>query len=756
MRKRIVIAGTSREGLELVPLLEANPEVEVCALVAETPAEAIEALREIDPAAAERLAPLATADLGAVLAQPGLVAVVDAEAPPALRERLAAVRSVPVLPPTLARMLYAFGPADAMSKPDLLQALRDTLDAYDLTQDRRALLRLVLQIAVTATGADRGSLMLWDPHERALRVEVALGIEEEVIPKIRVQAGEGIAGRAFAAERSILLYGKADRSRFDIVRERDDVESAISAPLVHGGRVVGVLNLSHARNQNQFGAADLAFVDELARLDARIIARAQEYHGLVRESQTLRAETEVRRQLARSEPLARRLAVICSGLAAPLRGGVCQLHLREPESDALVLQAASTPLDPLALRERLRIGEGLVGRAAARQRAVWLGGGPDDTSLCFAALPLLAGDDVIGVLSVQGERTPGGASEWDAERLRAGADALADEIAGALHALRLERDSRRVARLAEGVAGLAACADEGELAAQVTERAVSLLEAQDAVLRLREEPSGRFRIAAWSGIGEWRKAGLAELERKLATEAMRARRLVRIADLGADPAWSQSAVGVGTAMVAPLLRDGRAFGCLSVLGKVPEDPLLGERFGASEEQLLAQLAQHATVALAGLARPERINVDPVTGLLTQRPFLMRLDAELARSRTRGHALALVLVRAEGLEALRGPAHGDVAEAAALVIAASLRGAVREFDVVARLEPGLFAVLVPEPQDPVPTLLAALYRSMRDALDAQGDPSRGIEARLGYAVFPEDGGDSDALVRCARERRVEAL
>jgi signal transduction protein with GAF and PtsI domain len=113
-----------------------------------------------------------------------------------------------------------------MSKPDLLRALRESLDSYDLTHDRRGLLRLVLQIAVTATGADRGSLMLWDERERVLRVEVAIGIEDEVIPKIRVQPGEGIAGRAFAAERSILLHGKADRTRFDIVRERDDVESA--------------------------------------------------------------------------------------------------------------------------------------------------------------------------------------------------------------------------------------------------------------------------------------------------------------------------------------------------------------------------------------------------------------------------------------------------------------------------------------------------------------------------------------------------
>ena len=756
MRKRIVIAGTSREGLELLPPLESNPTVEVCALVAEDPAAARAELERLVPAIAERLASRVTADIDAALAIPGVVAVVDADASARVRAKLARVRGIQVLPPPLARMLYAFGPADAMSKPDLLRALRESLDSYDLSHDRSGLLRLVLQIAVTATGADRGSLMLWDARERVLRVEVAIGIEDEVIPKIRVQPGEGIAGRAFAAERSILLHGKADRTRFDIVRERDDVESAISAPLAHGGRAIGVLNLSHARHQNQFGASELAFVDELARLDARIIARAEEFHGLVRESQTLRAETDVRRVLARDEPLARRLAAVCAGLANRLQGGVCQLYLRESESETLLLQAASTPLDPLAVREHLHFGQGLPGRAAVLRRAVVLGGGDGDGGLCYAALPLLAGDEVVGVLAAQGERSSGGV-ELDLERLHAAAEALADELAGALRSARNERDSRRAARLGEVVAALGTCPNEQDAADQITASAVSLLEAQDAVLRLRDGASGRFRIASWSGVGEWRKAALAELERKLATEAMQERRLVRVADLAADPAWSEHAVGVSTAMIAPLLRDGRAIGCLSVLGKVPDDPLLGERFGPSEERILTTFAQHAQVALAGLARTERGDAaDPVTGLMAQPALRGRLEAELARSRARGHSLVLALLRADGLDALRDPAHGDAADRVALALAQALRATLRDFDVVARPEPNAFAMLVPEPDGEVPALLVALYRAARDALDKHGDAARALDLGLGYAVFPQDGADADELERVARERRVEAL
>src|SRR5690606_18084637 len=219
----------------------------------------------------------------------------------------------------------------------------------------------------------------------------------------RVRAGEGIAGRAFAAERAVLLHGKADHTRWQIVRERDAVESAISAPLVHQGRVLGVLSRSHARHQNQFTEEDLGFVEELARLDARIIARAEELHGLLRESASLRVESQLRRVLSRAEPLPARLAAACALLADGLRGGVARLWLAEPGEagpDAsglpgLVLQASSTRIDPPGGRERLAPGQGPPGRAAAERRALRLAGRPPGAHLCRAALPRLAADDEL-------------------------------------------------------------------------------------------------------------------------------------------------------------------------------------------------------------------------------------------------------------------------------------------------------------------------------------------------------------------------
>jgi GAF domain-containing protein len=757
LRKRLVIAGHSREGLELAPLLEANPAVEVCAIVAEDPAAARAVLESIDPASAQRLARRITADVERALAVPGLAAVIDADAPPALRERLVAARGVPVTSPALARMLYAFGPADAFSKPDLLAALREIMDSADLTRDRRSVLDLVLQVAVTATGADRGSLMLWDAHERVLRVAVALGIEEELIAKIQVRAGEGIAGRAFAAERAVLLHGKADHNRWQIVRERDDVESAISAPLVHQGRVLGVLNLSHARHQHQFTEEDLGFVEELARLDARIIARAEELHGILRESASLRVESQLRRVLSRAEPLPARLAAACAVLADGLRGGVARLWLAEPSDAAvpgagapgLALQASSTRVDALGGRERLAPGQGLPGRAAAERRALWLAGRPPDTDSCSAALPLLApGGELLGALEVSGAGDLAGELP---DRLAAAAVGLAEELAAQLRTARLERDARRNERLGAAAAALAGCEDARALWDLAASSALNLLEAQDAVLRLRDPESGRFRIAAWSGIGQWRRAPLAELERRLATEAMRTRKLVRVADLSSDPTFAEHAVGVGTAMIVPLLRDGQPAGSLSVLGKVPEEPLLGDRFAAGDEAVLERLAQHVQVALAAFREPERPDLDATTGLPTARPLRERLEEELARSRFRGHRLALLELRAVGLAPEARPAAG--AERIAGALARALRGALRPFDVLARTAPECFVVLVPEPEQEPPALLAELCRRAREVLAGHGAP---VQLQVGHAVFPDDAVDAEGLEARAAEGRLQGL
>ena len=87
---------------------------------------------------------------------------------------------------------------------------------------------------------------------------------------------------------------------------KGSASTAISAPLIHGERVLGVLNLSHSLRRGAFSEEDRDFVARLAAIDAKIITRAEEYHRLLRDSARLQGtdnERQNRKRLRADQPL---------------------------------------------------------------------------------------------------------------------------------------------------------------------------------------------------------------------------------------------------------------------------------------------------------------------------------------------------------------------------------------------------------------------------------------------------------------------
>lgn len=761
MRKRLAIAGHSVEGLSLIPLLEANPEVEICAILTDAPQTARDALEELEPRIADAYASRITTDREAVLRAPNLVAVIDADTPSSLRDVLieAPDLGVQVTTPLIAKLLFAFGPVDAARKPDLLQALGEILESYNLTIDRRGLLNRILQIAVGATGADRGSLMLWDPQRGRLCVEVAIGIEKELLPKIRIRPGEGIAGRAFEDRRALLITGKADHERYRITRERSDVESAISAPLVHGDRVLGVLNLAHGRRHGAFNQEDLEFVERLARIDARILTRAEEYHALQRDSVRLRAQGRVREILGSADPLPKRLSTVCGYIASELEGGICHVYLRDPELGQLDLRGSSIPLDPLSPPLRIPDGEGIHGWVTRERKPVVMSSRVDRASACVAILPLVAGEELLGVISFEGTRT-GDPEDSLRERISVTADALGRELADALRALRIERDATKTAAINEVVARMAQAADTPDLHRTITSAAAMILESEHAVLRIQDPASGRFQIRSYFGSADVDSQGaLFDLEKDLSIAAIQHGAPLRVVDLDHHPVYRRHGASLDSAIAAPLRRDGRTTGTLSVLGKVSRDFLGGERFTRQDEVLLARLVEQAQRAIERVQEREwarhHQRFDDLTGLPNAAQLAQRIDEEIARAASRGEEVALIHLRLDGLAPILAEQEQTEGNRLVVSIAQDLRAAVREFDVVARTAPDTFEILVPEPEGEITSLIGTLARRANEAIRRESPPEtpRRLPLEIGYSVYPREVKTARALIETARTPRV---
>lgn len=757
MRRRIAIYGATEETLRLLPLLLANPKLEIAGVHDPDPVGLRERLAAMPSEISKALGAQVDTAAEEIADDPALFAVIDATGGFARAFPAAAERGVQVVTPLVARLLWCYGAGDR--KAELLQALHEVVESYNLTVEPDQLFRRMLEIALGVTGAEGGSLMLLDATARELRVRVAVGIEPELWSKIRVPIGDGIAGRVAEDARPLHLPGKADRQSFRIVHERLDVESALCVPLLHEGHTLGVLNLHHRTRSDAFTDADLVFAEQLARLDAQIIARAQEHESMRSDAARYSAVRQVRAVLAGRAPLPERLSRLCRIVSERSGSGIANLYLHDPDEGDLHLAASS--LDDSAFGEEVRIafGQGIDGAVARTRKAAFLRTGDD---LAYAALPLVAGEELAGVLTVQaGEGAPAGPESNEA--LVDIAAVAAEEIADLR---REERVHDRAAKLGDvNAAGIRimSLTDPAEVLRQGVASAAMVLEADHAVLRLCDEETGRYAIRSYFGSADGRfQERLFRLDKRASVTVLKRRAPLLVRELARDPHLAEFASEVRSAVAAPILREGTVAGTLALYDKMSGNRFTARAFTDEDLDLFTKFVAHLEHAIANArfiwrARQFR-GFDDATGLANRAYLDRRLREELARARGRPGTLALAVCRIEN--------HGEIVTACGTRfarnvverVAGSLRSHLRDFDVAGRSGDAEFTVLLPEPGATPGERVRDLARSVAEDVskdDALNDPIR-IALAIGYAVHPEDGEDAETLLEHASEPRIRMV
>ena len=759
MRRRLGIWGASEESLRLLRLLSGNPAVEVTRIYDRSASEALERARSLGTALAHAVAPLLVDDRAAFFAEQDFDAIIDSSGDFASHVPAGPRTALQVVTPLTARLLWGYGVAPRDRKAELLQALHEVVESVDLTVEADELFERMLEIAVGVTSAEGGSLMLLDPAAGVLRIRVARGVEPELWPKIRVALGQGISGRVAAEGRPIHIRGRADAANWDLVRERVDVESALCVPLIHHGKVLGVLNVHHSRRADVFSDDDLQFMEQLASLDAQIIARAQEHESLRTQAARYDAVREVQRILRGPAILADRLEEFCRFVAERAGNGIAQLYLRE--SDGGLRMAATSLADGgFGGEYRLESGVGVDGDAIRHQRAAVLR--HEDGRIGYAALPLVAGSQLVGLLSLQTGRT-GEQDRGTLESWQEIAAAAADTIARSDREARMASQAERINAINETSIRMLSCTEPNEVARLATSSASMILEADHAILRLQDPTTRRYSIRSYFGAADGAaQEALFRLDKAVTVDAIRRRAPHLTQDASLDPNLGEHVDEMRSVLSAPLKRNGEVIGSLSIYDKVALDRFFASRFDDEDLQVFGRFVSYVERALdhamSHRENKQNRNFDDETGLPNAGYLDKRLAEEIARAAGRENALALCICKLENRAELTAEAGAAQVGRVIQLLAEALQTHLREFDVLARIDRDEFAVLMPEPGRTPGERVFELARAVADVVskdEALNQPVR-IGLAFGYGVHPADGDERETLVTHAREPRIRMV
>jgi len=179
-----------------------------------------------------------------------------------------------------------------------LDALHSTTLGLINGLDVQALLQSVLAQAASLLGTPHGFLDLIDEFKETTISFAGVGYFAAIAPR-ELSKGEGLAGRVWATGQPVLIEDydawehRSPQVEFGVVR------AVLGVPLKMGGKVVGIISLSHADLDHSFSPEQVVLLDRLAQLASVAYHNAQLYEAAQRElAERRRVEAELRRQTA--------------------------------------------------------------------------------------------------------------------------------------------------------------------------------------------------------------------------------------------------------------------------------------------------------------------------------------------------------------------------------------------------------------------------------------------------------------------------
>jgi adenylate cyclase len=330
-----------------------------------------------------------------------------------------------------------------------LTALYEVSRSLNSVLDLEGVLNLAMDAVIGVTGAERGFALLLDPKSGEWVLTLARHIDHQEIESPSSHTSRETIEKVIATHAPVVATNaQADR---DLMAQAngagDSPRSILCVPLVIREQLTGVIYVDNRVEKGTFTEQDLDFLTAFADQAAIAIENARLYENVTARMREAMALHRVSTRLMRTLNLDQLLESILEVLQRTFGYLNCALLLVDEDTEELYIKAARGYPPGILATGRIKIGhEGVASSVAANKVALNV---PDVTrdpryvqwvkeTRSEMAVPMLAGDKVIGVLDAQSPDV----SAFNEEDLRV-LSSVAAQAAIAIERARLYKETRQ-------------------------------------------------------------------------------------------------------------------------------------------------------------------------------------------------------------------------------------------------------------------------------------------------------------------------
>lgn len=295
----------------------------------------------------------------------------------------------------------------------LAEIARETLSTLQVTQ----LLWRVVNLLRSRFGYEFAAIGLVEDEHLVVRAGEGLGLSHDFVEPLRdepwvVPLGRGVVGSVAETGEPILINDADTSEIYERVSALTDVRSELAVPLMHRGKVIGILDVESTA-ADAFDDNDLHLLETIAALVAPAVHAARMYERERRRVRHLNLVNEVSRLVMSSLDREQLVSMACRAMLDTLDISFVAIVLFDQESQR-VLQGGyatrSSFIDGLDFeRWSAQLGEGIVSEVIRSGQPVRLGDAREHPSYrevvagirSHLSVPLRMQGETIGALVIE-------------------------------------------------------------------------------------------------------------------------------------------------------------------------------------------------------------------------------------------------------------------------------------------------------------------------------------------------------------------